>query len=552
MSVEPVTLVEIDLDMCWRVYGSAPCTAALSADNPRKCFNTFGTCQAEAAFASGVRTLRFAEPVPGLPKGATIFPALKSVTEHSATVNIAGSDDRLSALGRRATVSVIMRDFAYHDRLTDPYAAERVTGAAQWGGVGYDPAARGTFFGKLRARWPHYFGRALRVVQARLEGGALVVVSTRHYVLTDWALDEDGQRVRIEAKDVLALADDARAVCPKPARGVLAADLAAGIGSAALSPPGIGATYPVSGLAEIGGEVVSYARSGDSLWLDGRGLLGTTAKAATAGDTVQPVFSVAGARIDDVVEILLRDYAGVPQAYIPKAKWAAEVSRWLPQILLRADIAEPEGVAKLIGELAVLGVSIWWDNAAQEIALRANAPVDLSGVPVLSEDNYIKAARLEDRQADRLTDVFFYTVQKDPTKSATAADNYRRLAVTSDLEAKDARAYGDTRIRRIFCRWFNGGYDAAALTLSRRLLKRFRSAPLHVRLTLDDAAPVGLGDVVKLRAGLIQDDTGATPDRAVQVIQRAERPDRAEVEITCQAFDFVGRFAFATENGRPT
>ena len=31
-----------------------------------------------------------------------------------------------------------------------------------------------------------------------------MVVSTRHYVLTDWALDEDGERVRIEAKDVLA------------------------------------------------------------------------------------------------------------------------------------------------------------------------------------------------------------------------------------------------------------------------------------------------------------------------------------------------------------
>ncbi|AWB48884.1 hypothetical protein HYN69_10555 [Gemmobacter aquarius] len=44
-------------------------------------------------------TLRFADPRPGLPKGATIFPALERVTTFSQTVNIAGADDSLGPSG---------------------------------------------------------------------------------------------------------------------------------------------------------------------------------------------------------------------------------------------------------------------------------------------------------------------------------------------------------------------------------------------------------------------------------------------------------------------
>ena len=54
---KPITIVEIDVDFCALTYGTAPCTAALSAATPRKCFNTFKTCQDQANFDQGTLTL---------------------------------------------------------------------------------------------------------------------------------------------------------------------------------------------------------------------------------------------------------------------------------------------------------------------------------------------------------------------------------------------------------------------------------------------------------------------------------------------------------------
>ncbi|NBT33525.1 MAG: hypothetical protein EBT13_16945, partial [Rhodobacteraceae bacterium] len=67
---EPLTVVEIDLPLCARTYGTAPCTAALSAETPNKCFNTRKTCQDTANYlGTSTQTLRFAKNQTGIPKG---------------------------------------------------------------------------------------------------------------------------------------------------------------------------------------------------------------------------------------------------------------------------------------------------------------------------------------------------------------------------------------------------------------------------------------------------------------------------------------------------
>lgn len=552
MPREPVTLVEIDVDRCGLTWGTAPCTAALGPGVVRKCYATFQTCAAKAAFDPAPYTLRFAEPRANLKTGATIFPAVKSVSTFSATVNIAGSDDKMAAMGRRATVSVELVDFPYHDRETDPYQAERVSGTAQTDEAGYNPALRGSFFGKLRARWPHYTGRPLRIVEGSLDGGALTVERTRHFVITDMSGPDDAGRVVIEGKDILDLADNDRAVAPAPSRGVLVADIASGATELTLTPAGVGAEYAAAGRAVIGSEIVSYTLSGEVMTLTARGLEGTTAAAHSAGDTVQQVLRFEAARIDDVVEILLRDYAGVPAGFIPKTEWAAEVSRWMPSVLLTTDICAPTGVAKLVGELAVLGVSIWWDDVAQKVGFRTNRPAD-PGILTLTEADNIKAISPEDRNEDRLTEILFHSVQIDPTKSATSSENYRRVTATYDLEAKGANAYGDARIRRIYCRWFNQGADSVVAILSRRLLYRFRAAPVHARITLDAKdGDLSLVDVVTVEARAFTDATGKPAPRLMQLVSLSHPKPGREVEIVAQAFDFSGRYGVATENTRPT
>lgn len=115
-------------------------------------------------------------------------------------------------------------------------------------------------------------------------------------------------------------------------------------------------------------------------------------------------------RLDDAVRILLVDYTKIDPAFIPWAEWQAEVTRWAPTLRLTVDICKPEGVAKLIGELAILGVSIWWDDRAQKIGLKLNRPPDLDVVKPLSDRNNLLSLEIEDRDEDRLTRVQFFTV----------------------------------------------------------------------------------------------------------------------------------------------
>src|SRR3989338_8121073 len=512
MPREPITIVEMDYEGCALAFGVGACTAALGGSVVRKCFNTFATCKAKAAFSPVMKTLRFADPRANLPKGETIFPALSSVSEYAATVNIAGTDASSGSLGRRATVAVELLDFPYHDRLTDPYQAERI-------------------------------------------GGALSGVVTRNYVLTDWAGPDDAGRVKLEASDLLDLIGNDRALAPKPSSGVLVAAITSTDAALTLSPAGIGAAeYPAAGRACIGGsEIVSYTRAGDVVTLTGRGVAKTVAASHAAGDTFQQVLWFDGVRIDDAVEILC-GFGNVPSSAIPKAaEGSPEVSRWMPQILLRTNICQPTGVAKLIGELTVLGFSLFPDVTGSKLVLKVNRPPDGDTVYDLSDRNNIKAISSEDQNSTRLTEVVFFSVQLDPTKSATDASNYARGIGTYDFEAKSARAYGDTRARKIFCRWFNDGADGEIVVLSKRLLNRFRLAPVRYRIRLDakDTA-IGLADVAMITSAALQDEVGRGVAVPVQIVGRSEPVPGHEIELIAQAYAFTGRYGYATENTRPT
>ncbi len=555
MSGEPVSWIEIDVDGCANTFGVAPCTASLSLATPRKCYNTFGTCRDKPNFnrLAAFRTLRFSEPRSNMPRGTTYFPALTSVSEQSATVNIAGSDEDLSALGRRATVRVSLVDFPYHDRLTDPYQRERVSGAAQIDEGGYDPSTRGTFFAKLKRRWPHYAGRPLRVINAEINGGVLTTLVTRHYVITDMNGPDDEGRVTFEASDILDLAKNEKAVAPKPSNGSLSAGIGAGLLAFTLQPAGVGdSEYPASGRALIGTEIVTYTRVADVVTLTARGVAKTIAASHAAGDTFQQVLHVNLTRIDVLMASLLVDYAGIDPAFVPTATWATEIDRWLPDLLLEAHIVKPTGVSTLIGDLAILGVSIWWDSATQLIGLKANRPPAEDTVFDLTDDNGIKAISVEDRDDKRLTQIHFSSVMSDPTKSPTSKENYDRLFVTPDLTSELPQAYGGARIREVLCRWLDQGNNDLIRTLSGRLLARFKTAPQHFTILLDakDTA-IGLTAVLRVNSRSAQDETGKAETRLLQVIERSEPRPGHEIKIVAQAYQFDLRFALIAPDATP-
>lgn len=549
-NLEPVQIVEIDIDYCTLSYGTGACDAVLGTTGVRKCYNTFATCQSTANFDKGTKTLKFITPTASAPKGGVYFPALKSVSAFSSSVNISGTTPRLGALGKRGKVTVKLADFAYHDRFLDKYQAERVSGTAQTDEGGYDPAERGSFFTKLKSRFPFYAGRPLRVIDGYVDGGVLTVLQTRHFIMTEVDGPDGNGNVTFEAKDVLTLAEKKSAVAPKASRGELELDIETGLVSFDLLPESIGSNYPTAGFAVIGSEVVSYTRSSDTITLTGRGLYRTQEEGHSQGDTFQEAIVYDNLLISEVLNDLLSNYTDIPSSYLPVADWQEEAERWASTLLLNTVITEPTAVAELIGELAVLGASIWWDDVGQEIKMKLTKPLDIDEVPFpITDDAHIKRVSQEDRDEDRLTQIHFYSVQADPTEGPKDKSNYDRIRVTVDTVAEQENSYNDVRIREIFCRWLNLGRDASVRIRSLRLLTRFSSAPKVIKLTLDiKDIDIGLTNVLEVSSRVITDDTGKPVPTLFEVIQRTETVAGHELEIVAQEYLYLGKYGYIMEN----
>lgn len=556
----PVQIVEIDYDFCTRSFGDynvttnpAGCQAALSAAVVRKCYNTYSTCSFKAAYNNVPLTLRFIDNVENSPKTTTYFPVLMKVSETSSSVNIAGSDDELGPLGRRATISVSLKDFPYDDQLTDKYRLERISGVAQTDEGGYNPLDRQTFFTKLRARWPYYTGRAMRVITGYLDNGVLTDTQTRRYIITDFKINDDND-ITISGKDILALADDKKALVPEPSRGrlLIAMDATTSGLVRALTPTGIGAEYPVSGFACIGSEVMAFTRVGDNMTFITRGDKKTIASTHSINDTVQVCFVADNLRIDTLIQDWLVTYAKVPLAFLDTVNWAAEVDVWLPFLNLTGVITKPTGVATIVGEMALLGASIWWDAVAQKIKLRANRPVYGDTVIKITDDEDIISISRDDQDEKRLTQVHFYTAQADPTKGDKTKSNYDTVVVSVDADAEGVNAHNDTRVKEVFSRWLTGGGENIAALLSLRLLKRFNIAPAKYTIVLDNKdKAIGLADVIEATSRLVSNDAGKSAPTLLQVTKKTETKDGHQFQIVAQAYDFTGNYGAITPNTQP-
>lgn len=543
---KPITIVEIDADRCTRTYGSAPCTAVLGTTGDAKCFNTFATCQDTANYELGTLTLRFAYDQSGLPKTGTFFPALVSVSDRPGEINLSGIDPKTTALGKRARVDIELRDFAYHDTLTDPYQAERVSGAAQASAVGYDPFSRGTFFARLLSRSPYYAGRSLRVLRG-YEGDSLASMTTSHWVISEWnGPDADG-RVSIVAKDVLDLVDGKRAVAPTPSRGSLLADLSDAAMSFDLTPTGIGSEYAASGRICIGQEVMTFTRSGDTVTITARGVDGTEAASHSAGDTVQTCLRYEDETMDSIISDLLTVQGPVDAAFIDTAAWASEVTGWVGNTFT-ATIPKPTPISQLVGELCQHGAMVWWDPEAQEVSLKANRPkLPTETYAQLSdESNLIERQTNISRSEDqRISALYFYHGMIDPTDSDTDARNFSRVAVTLDASSASANEYGEERIKTIYSRWFGSdGNDAAATVISERLVSRYRDTPRLITGLLDvkDTSSVDLAALVQMSSRLLTDATGARETVTMQINHVTRQGDR--IMFKAEEYPIDLRFGF--------
>ena len=523
---QPFSYVELDLDYCSNVAGVAPCTATQTGDS--KCFNTFASCNDTDNFANSVKTYRYCSPNGArIPNGLDATPCLKSISVTPAQI------DAGKGLGLRAVCSITLQDFPHSDIRTDPYLSDRT----------YIPINRGTYFGKLKARNPFYNGRIMRIYNGYLnDDGSYDVANfeVRTYVLDSWDSVDANGITKITGKDILKLASDERAVCPKASVGKITLDMTAIATTCTLTPTGVGALdYPASGYVRIGSEVMSFTRSGDVLTVV-RGRKGTTATTHKQSDTAQLCKEIVSQTAQNIVNDLLDNYAGVDGSFIPLGDWNAEQVAYLPR-LYSTLITAPTGVSKLLAELTEqIGFFLYWDEVDGQIkfqTIRPNSPSET--VHELSSEYHLLAdsLRLRDINDDRVNETWVYYGIIDPTKNLTEESNYSNLYVAANIGDQSTNRNRDVRIKKLLSRWIDDG--AAAIELGQRYLDRYALAPVEADFALDAKdANIKLCDFVQVESNQYQDFSGSPLAILLQVTKRVEKQTGTTWAFTARQFAF--------------
>lgn len=499
----PVELVELDADACALRFGTGACTATGTP-----CYNTWPTCKARAAYSQTTKTYRFAAPSAALPVGLECLPILQSVQYAGQVLTPA------KGLGIRASVTLRFTDVPWPDVDHDPYFDQRPTGID----------APGTFWGRWRARNRYVWGRMLRVISGYVVAGQIDPADciTRAYVIESITGPDRAGSVSITAKDLLKLADDERAQCPRVSTGRLSADLLATDITATLLPAGVGdAEYPASGLIRIASELISYTRAGDVLTLT-RGQCGTLAKDAKADDLVQLCAVFVNQPVQRLLHTLLTDFARVPSEYIDLAAWDAERNAKLLGVY-SSVIADPVGVNTLLAELCEQGQCyIWWDEVGQRIEFRALTRITANDLPVLTDaDHFLKGSvQVSEAIGERQSRFVIRFDQIDPTKKLDDAANFRRRHLAIDVQSEGDHEYGSARTRVINSRWFNSGSQARVEQLGAALLARYRDVPRVLDVHLDEADALPTGALFMPVTRHLQDVAGMPLPLVMQVIEQ--------------------------------
>lgn len=534
-------LVQIEQDECQLDYGVLPCRASIGGTGEAKCFKTMATCQDPEHYDVGKKSLWFCKPEERLPD-FPVIPMVVSVSTSPTVLNPGGGSKSSGPLGKRASVVVTFQDAPHSDIGTDPYVDERT----------YRPIDRGTFWAKWLARNLYYNNRVLRVYEGYADQAPEQMIS-RTYLIDKIDGPDSAGRVRVTAKDVLKLADNDKAQAPRASTGELVFEYPEEGTDDILITGAPASDYPAPGRVRINDEIIRYAGvsivDDHQIRLTGivRGSDGTQAASHDEGDRVQWCLRFANQRCDVIARSLLTNYGDIPAEFIDVSKWNAEGSLWLAQFTLTGLITEPTGVNDLLSELTEQCLFyIWWDERQQKIEMEAiKPPDDEEAVPRLSDDKNIIAdsAAMAVDPAGRVSQVWVYWGQSDPTKKLDEEGNYRRIRVRVDALAESDNQYGEQRIKKIFSRWLNS--EGQAINTSSRLLMRYRNNPRTMTIAVDAKdRDHWTGDVLDVSHRNIVDATGMPVWQRFQIISAEETVPGHRAEYQMQVYEFGVGFRF--------
>lgn len=532
---EPITLCGLRQKFCTLTYGQSPCTAALGSTGDRKCFNTRKTCQDPANYDEGTNTIWFCEDSADVPFDWLAIPSLRRVTGKPTRLNVAGLTATSGPFGLRGTLSVELEDHPDGDRYTDKYFAER----------GYDPATRGTFWGKFLARNDDFEGSLIEVRTA-LPGQVWGEHVTREYFLESIDGPGDDGRVRLTGRDILSRADNDKVQAPPRTPGslVYALNDSATEMWVSLETGPYNQYLPQGGLGHIvriGDELIRFSTIsvGDApenrrFWGMTRGVYGTTPAAHEAGSHVQACLEFVNETPVDIIAFLL-SFADIPSGWIPMAEWEDEETRWLLPYQLSAVIAEPTGIMDLLGEIAEsCMLYIWTDERAKKIRLRAVRPAEDVPRPVTDEGHILAGTvRRSIEMKEHVTRCDVYYDMRDKLGDVKDTKNYNQVRVRLGQQPDNPR------VRAIYSRWLTTA-GMASLT-ARTLIEHANSLPVYYECTVGAKdLDIWTGDIVDLHTRTLQDPTGGQPAITPYLVIEANETPGEQMRLTLRAFGDFG------------
>jgi hypothetical protein len=558
MSLEPLTIVELEQPRCGLRFGVGVCTAT----GTPKCYQTWGSCPVKSKYdPTGSIRWRFVQNRPGIfPFGDFTDvenPATNgipvdglSVSTGRGTLNVAGVLEGKGPFGIRSTVSVSMRDFAWGDSVGDFYLGERSNLPTRLFWACW--VARNAFFG----------GMYLRVYDGYV-GDDLAAMRQRLYVLDSIDGPDASGLVTLSAYDPIALAINAKSKFPEEMDVKLVDNIDAvqtTIRVVTNEPPKLTKAYGNDTVyhMRIGSEILSY--TGVSLVAVGvydltgcvRARLDTAAAPGSIDGACQRVGRYVDTPTWEIGYDLMTAHTPLPASFVDHAQWATEGDTYLPTLRSTVTIAQPTLVDDLMGEVCQQGMFyVWWDEHQQTIPMLAVRP-PRGAVVTLSGDANILAGSVEHKRdpASLITRVFLYYSPRSVLNYSKTPADYRIASGRIEAEPEHPNAAGAPRPFSIFARFVNT--ESHAVQVINRILSRYKEVPrfLSLRISGKDRL-ITVGDVSDVITREIIDVEGRFLSTRWQVIAWEALKSGEVYLLDLQTYDYVGLFAEWMADGAP-
>lgn len=502
ISRQPVTLVEIDIDTCTRVFGVAPCDGAGVA-----CFNTYLTCKNPASYVRTVKTLSFVTN--------NTQPFKQGERPYVISTDYLPTEikDSLTISGR---VKIVIADEPDTDYGIDPYISTRTL------------PAPGTYWKKFIARNPNYQGRPVRIYE-----GFLGLSRGEYQLRWQGLLDNityNKDSINAECIDVLKPISDY--TLPEAIEVAIRADITTANDELAVTNCSQLSTYTYFRLDDEVIQVNSYNSALDAVDVT-RGALNSEKDEHKAGSKLQAIWHRGPENPFDTM-LFISSFCGLTSA-ISTASFA-QAKAWPGDDKdIEAYINEPTECDKMLFELADLtNCRIWYDERQKITCKRisANEPgrafINITDSAHIIEDS----ASVDYRGQERISRYWMYW-GLSPIGSPEETTSYQYLTGAIDAEAESSVFYDRIVEQTFFNRWSHSsegpGYTPAVARaksyVQRMLFNRRDPLPIiSLKVEIKDST-IMKGDYVQINTDDIETITGAQSNNKYLVTYRDVLPD---------------------------